>query len=180
MENFLSGLLVALILIVVFMCYCNPFYKNWSSYTGKEMKKQKEKFAPLGPEGNSIKPVGEYRLEDKYENRGVSYMTKGEENKNLYEPVPGYEDYDNFLLNVGVDEQVIKSHKEFSDEINHNSTGSSSQTVLSGDVYDNPWVGLRRPSTNVTVSDGARQVPSAYQQQYPSTSRYYKGDNSLF
>ena len=156
MTSLLSGLLILLIIIILVNCMCNYPMKH-----EKMMMYKKEE-----PECGSNQPQ-------------LSMMTASPVEQE-YKPVEGYEDYDNYLLNVGVDEEVVKSHKQFSDEINKNSTGSSSQTILSGDVFDNPWVGLRRPSTNVKVSDDARMVPSAYQEQYPTTSRYYKCGDSLF
>lgn len=85
-------------------------------------------------------------------------------------------DYSNYVLNTGLDQSVIESHRRFTDDLQNSTARTSSmQTELSSDVYDNPWVGLRRPNTDVKVSKEARQVPTAdqFQQERSSTTKLY-------
>ncbi len=80
-------------------------------------------------------------------------------------------DYNDYLLSTGLEKGVIESHNQFVNDI-QTTTGASAQTVLSSDVYDNPFVGLRRPNMNVYIDPESRQVPTAEQWQYPTSSRY--------
>jgi hypothetical protein len=90
---------------------------------------------------------------------------------------PLYQDYNDYLLSAGLEKSVVNSHNQFVNDISntHATSGSSKMTELSGDVNDNPYVGLRRPDYNVNIDENARQVPSASAYQYPSNSRYDKG-----
>jgi hypothetical protein len=85
---------------------------------------------------------------------------------------PVIDDYNDYLLTAGLESSVVDSHRQFVSDIQKTTTGASAQTVMSGDVLDNPFVGLRRPNYNVAVDPNARQVPSAFAHQYSKNSRY--------
>lgn len=78
----------------------------------------------------------------------------------IQEVAPDYS-YDDYLVNEGLEKSVVESHNKFVDEIHHRTTGASAQSVLSGDVDVNPWVGLRRINYNAAFSQNdARTVSS--------------------
>lgn len=85
---------------------------------------------------------------------------------------PVIDDYNDYLLTAGLEKSVVDSHRQFVNDIAQTTTGASAQTVLSGDIMDNPFVGLRRPDYRVEVDPNARQVPSAEQWQYPTSTKY--------
>jgi hypothetical protein len=96
-------------------------------------------------------------------------------NVNLNNVRPVMDDYNDYILSTGLEKGVIDSHKQFVDDVHHTTTGASATSVLSGDIYDVPFVGLRRPNTrDVYVDPDARQVTSAETWQYPSDTRYDK------
>ncbi len=84
-------------------------------------------------------------------------------------------DYGDYIRSTSLEKGVIDSHKQFVDDSHHTTTGASARSVLSGDVYDVPFVGLRRPNTqDIYVDPEARQVTTAETWQYPSDTRYDK------
>jgi hypothetical protein len=88
---------------------------------------------------------------------------------------PVVNDYNSYLLNTGLEKAVVDSHKRFVDDVQRTTTGASAQSVLSGDVFDVPFVGLRRPNLqDVYVDPNSRSVPTAEQWQMPGGNRYYR------
>lgn len=96
---------------------------------------------------------------------------RDEKHHNLYEPMAGgYEDY---MLNSGLEPSIVESHKRFTDEIQHRTSGASVETVFSHDVEPgNTWVGLRRPRYDIPVDVHAREVPSIPNEQMPVNRKY--------
>ncbi len=89
--------------------------------------------------------------------------------------LPVMDDYNDYILSSGLEKSVIDSHNQFVSDIHHTTTGASAMSVLSGDVFDVPFVGLRRPNTrDIYVDPDARQVTTAETWQYPSDTRYDK------
>ncbi len=104
-------------------------------------------------------------------NNNVSEMSNV--NASQYSVKPVSYDYNDYLLSTSLEKGVISSHKQFVDDKQHTTTGPSAMSVLSSDVFDVPFVGLRRPNTSdIYVDPEARQVPSAEEWQYPSNKKY--------
>ena len=77
----------------------------------------------------------------------------------------GHDDYNQFIINTGLESSVVDSHKVFAKEINTSTSGASAQTVFSHDDSIVPKWGLRRTSAYVPVSEHAREVPSSTTEQ---------------
>lgn len=97
----------------------------------------------------------------------MSYM---EDKASILKPINN--DYNDYLLSSGLEKSVIDSHRQFVNDIQQTTNGPSAQTVLSSEIYDNPFVGLRRPDLNIYVDPNARQVTSTEQWQYPGATKY--------
>lgn len=80
--------------------------------------------------------------------------------------------FEDYLIDAGLESTVIDSHQQFVNDIQKTTSGASVETVLAGDVDDNPWVGIRRPNYDVKVDSSARTVPSAEQSRMPTARRY--------
>lgn len=81
--------------------------------------------------------------------------------------VPQYKTYSDFLLNAGIEKTVMDSHRQFVDEIQHKTTGASTETVRDDDNDVNPRWGLRKTNyfdatagadARVTSSEDPRQM----------------------
>ena len=81
----------------------------------------------------------------------------------------GYIDTE-YILQNGIDSSVVESHREFTDETQHRTTGASVETVRDDPNDIVPWIGLRRPDyhgvfadkdARVTHSEDPRQMSSA-------------------
>lgn len=98
----------------------------------------------------------------------------GQVARNQYvQAAPVMEDYNDYLLSTGLERGVIDSHRQFVDDIQQTTTGASAMTELSGDNYDVPFVGLRRPQLDrIYVDPNARTVTSSETWQYPNSTKY--------
>lgn len=84
-------------------------------------------------------------------------------------------DFNDYVLSSGVDKSVVDSHRRFTSQIQKSTTGASTLTELSGDVYATPFVGLRRPDMQrIPIDANARTVPSEDQAVMPPGNRLYK------
>src|SRR6476661_4707700 len=83
---------------------------------------------------------------------------------------PGSDDYNQFIINTGIEKSVTDSHSLFAKEINTNTSGASAQSVMSHDDSIVPKWGLRRSTPHVPVSSTAREVPSSTDEQLAENS----------
>jgi hypothetical protein len=83
--------------------------------------------------------------------------------------------YNDYILSSGLDQSVVDSHKNFVNQIQKSTTGASTLTELSGDVYATQFVGLRRPDLqSIYIDPNSRVVPSEDQAIMPKGNKLYK------
>jgi hypothetical protein len=81
-------------------------------------------------------------------------------------------DYNDYLLNTGLEQSVVDSHNKFTEGITTTTSGASAMTEVSHDDNLVPWYGLRRPRNDVYIDPNAREVPSVYQKQLSKNKKY--------
>lgn len=82
----------------------------------------------------------------------------------------GQDDYNQFIINTGLETSVVDSHRVFAKEINTSTSGASAETVFSHDDSIVPKWGLRRTNARIPVSENAREVPSSTDEQLDDNS----------
>ena len=90
---------------------------------------------------------------------------------------PTSDDYNEYIVNAGLEQSVIDSHRKFAEDMNQKTSGASAQTTFSHDEdpSGNGWRGLRRPDySGIYMDPNAREVPSTYKEQMPKNRKYNK------
>jgi hypothetical protein len=75
-----------------------------------------------------------------------------------------------FLMNTGLDPSVIKSHNQYTADLQTSTTGASTETVFSHSDDIVPYWGLRRHSDYIPIDNTSREVPSQTNAQLQANS----------
>lgn len=75
--------------------------------------------------------------------------------------------YEQYIQDVALESDIIKSHKKFNKDVHHRTTTVSKDTVRSDPNDIVPWQGLRRPKYHhgAMPMTGARELPSEAPEQ---------------
>jgi hypothetical protein len=87
---------------------------------------------------------------------------------------PDSGNYHEYMVSTGLEASVVKSHNDFTDEIQNKTTGASTETVFSHDDAIVPSWGLRRRSAAVPINPNSKDVPSQTNEQLEKNGSTFK------
>ena len=152
-----SAILLVFIIVFIYLLY-HPFKITEGIIGNKKVSIKKKLTAMPG------KSLGPYK-DDK--------VTKLVMRKNIREPftAPNASDYNEFMINTGLEQSVLESHQAFAKDVNTTTSTASAATEMSHDDSIVPKWGLRRATPRVYISENAREVPSSTNEQIYSNDR---------
>lgn len=151
MKEFLKTSLIGLVVFAVLVIISMAFSRN-----DEEMPKKQE--------SETVKEnYDAYEAKDKAEDSGLPRDVNQD----------GEFSFNDYLVNQGLEKNVIDSHRMYVDESLHSTTGASVETVRDDDNDVNPRVGLRRTNYFDTYAlPDARTVHSELPHQKYRPSNY--------
>ena len=87
---------------------------------------------------------------------------------------PSESGYHDFLINTGLNKDVIDSHRDYTADMQTTTTGASTETVFSHSDDIVPYWGLRRHGPHIPIDDTSREVPTLTNEQLAENSRPMK------
>jgi hypothetical protein len=79
-----------------------------------------------------------------------------------------------YLMNTGLDPSVIKSHQDYTADLQQSTTGASTETVFSHSDDIVPYWGLRRHGPLIPIDATSREVPTLTDAQLAQTYKPLK------
>lgn len=104
----------------------------------------------------------------------AEFMHDKQQHERAADSHPDSGNYHEYMINTGLEASVVKSHNDFTDEIQNKTTGASTETVFSHDDAIVPSWGLRRRSAAVAINPNSKDVPSQTNEQLKKNGSSFK------